>query len=127
MRLLDRFLLRELAIPLAYCLVGFLIFWISFDLLSKLGEFQQKHLRAIDIAELYWLRLPELLEVALPMGFMLGLLYALSNHSRHHEITAMRSASPNQHNQDRQLAEGHKAERQDSEAKRGRAPSMRQQ
>ena len=28
-RLLDRYLLRELLIPLGYCLSGFLIFWIS--------------------------------------------------------------------------------------------------
>ena len=32
MRLLDRYLLRELLVPLGYCLGGFLIFWISFDL-----------------------------------------------------------------------------------------------
>ena len=30
MRLLDRYLLRELCVPLTYCLVGFLIFWVRF-------------------------------------------------------------------------------------------------
>jgi lipopolysaccharide export system permease protein len=92
MRLLDRFLLRELAIPLAYCLAGFLLFWISFDLFTELDDFQDLHLRARDIAELYWVRLPDLLMVVLPIGFLLALLYTLANHSRHHEITAMRSA-----------------------------------
>lgn len=92
MRLLDRFLLRELAIPLAYCLAGCLLFWISFNLLHDIDEFQQDHLLAIDIVEVYWVRLPELLVIVLPVGFLLALLYTLANHSRHHELTAMRSA-----------------------------------
>lgn len=95
MRLLDRFVLRELAIPLVYCLAGFLLFWISFDLFSELDEFQQRHLLAKDIIELYWVRLPELLVVVLPVSLLLALLYALANHSRHHEITAMRAAGIN--------------------------------
>lgn len=92
MRLLDRFLLRELAIPLAYCLAGFLMFWISFDLFTALDDFQRDHLLARDIAEYYWIRTPELLVVVLPIALLLAMLYALANHSRHHEITAMRSA-----------------------------------
>jgi lipopolysaccharide export system permease protein len=92
MRLLDRFLLRELALPLAYCLAGFLLFWISFDLFNELDEFQANHLLARDIVEVYWVRLPDLLMIVLPVGFLLALLYTLANHSRHHEITAMRSA-----------------------------------
>jgi lipopolysaccharide export system permease protein len=92
MRLLDRFLLRELAIPLAYCLGGFLMFWISFALFNELDDFQEKHLLAWDIVQLYLVRLPEMLLVVLPVGFLLALLYTLANHARHHEITAMRSA-----------------------------------
>src|SRR5687768_4820861 len=92
MRLLDRFLLRELAIPLAYCLAGFLMFWISFALFNELDDHQEKHLLAWDVIELYWIRLPEMLIVVLPVGLLLALLYTLANHARHHEITAMRSA-----------------------------------
>jgi lipopolysaccharide export system permease protein len=92
MRLLDRFLLRELAIPLAYCLAGCLIFWISFNLLHDIDDFQQDHLLAMDIIEVYWVRLPDLLVIVLPVGFLLALLYTLANHSRYHELTAMRSA-----------------------------------
>jgi lipopolysaccharide export system permease protein len=92
MRLLDRFLLRELAIPLAYCLAGCLLFWISFNLLHDIDDFQADHLLAKDIIEVYWVRLPDFLVIVLPVGFLLALLYTLANHSRHHELTAMRSA-----------------------------------
>jgi lipopolysaccharide export system permease protein len=92
MRLLDRFLLRELVIPLAYCLGGFLMFWICWQLIDDMSKFQRWQLRASDIVEYYWALLPELLVTILPVALLLALLYTLTSHSRHHEITAMRAA-----------------------------------
>jgi lipopolysaccharide export system permease protein len=92
MRLLDRYLLRELLLPLGYCLGGFLIFWISSDLISEMGRFQKGHLTARDIAEYYLVTTPELLRDILPIVLLLALLYALTNHARHNELTAMRAA-----------------------------------
>jgi lipopolysaccharide export system permease protein len=92
MRLLDRYLLRELLVPFAYCLAGFLIFWVSFDLFARMSEFQKLHLKARDLLELYTVNAPSILATVLPMAFLLSLLYALTNHARHNELTAMRSA-----------------------------------
>jgi lipopolysaccharide export system permease protein len=92
MRLLDRYLLRELLVPLGYCLCGFLLFWVSSDLFVELGEFQKKGLGARDIAEYYVVILPEFLVLVLPIALLLALLYALTNHARHQEITAIRAA-----------------------------------
>jgi lipopolysaccharide export system permease protein len=92
MRLLDRYLLRELLVPLSYCFGGFLIFWISFDLFSEIDDFQENKLKAADIAQYYLVRTPEVLSIALPVALLLALLYALTNHARHHELTAMRAA-----------------------------------
>ncbi len=92
MRLLDRYLLRELLIPLGYCLCGFMLFWLSSDLFVKLGEFQKKGLVARDIAEYYLVSLPEFLVLVLPIALLLAMLYTLTNHARHQEITAIRAA-----------------------------------
>src|SRR5258706_16310302 len=92
MRLLDRYLLRELLVPLGYCLCGFLIFWVFSDLFTTLGEFQKKKLLPLDIAEYYLVSTPEFLVVVVPIALLLALLYALTNHARHHEITAIRAA-----------------------------------
>lgn len=92
MRLLDRYLLRELLTPLAFCLCGFLIFWISFDLFSELQNFQEKKLHGIDVVEYYAVKAPEFLVTVAPMALLLALLYALTNHSRHHELVAIRAA-----------------------------------
>src|SRR5262249_25592310 len=92
MRLLDRYLLRELLVPLGYCLAGFLIFWVAFDLFAELNNFQEHKLHGGDILEYYLVKTPEFLVIVMPMGLLLALLYTLTNHARHHEITAIRGA-----------------------------------
>lgn len=92
MRLLDRYLLREFLVPLGYCLCGFLTLWIFFDLFAELNTFQSKKLLPRDIAEYYLINMPETLAVILPITVLLALLYTLTNHARHHEITAIRAA-----------------------------------
>jgi len=92
MRLLDRYCLRELMVPLGYCLGGFLVFWISFDLLSELDELQRHHLGVFEVAQYYLVRIPETLVTILPIALLLALLYALTNHARHQELTAIRAA-----------------------------------
>jgi lipopolysaccharide export system permease protein len=92
MRLLDRYLLRELLLPFAYCLGGFFIFWVSSDLFNKIGEFKEARMTLRDIGEYYVVKSPELLAVVLPVALLLALLYALTQHARNNEITAMRAA-----------------------------------
>jgi lipopolysaccharide export system permease protein len=92
MRLLDRYLLRELLAPFGCCLGGFLIFWIAFDLFSDLNTFQRLRLKPADVLEYYGVKLPEMLVLVLPMALLLALLYTLTHLARHHELTAMRAA-----------------------------------
>lgn len=92
MRLLDRYLLRELIVPFLYCLCGFLIFWNTWRLIDELRSFQRQRLTALDIAEYYLVRTPEFLVVVIPIALLLALLYALTQHARNHELTAIRAA-----------------------------------
>lgn len=92
MRLLDRYLLRELLLPLGVCLGGFLVFWIAFDLFNELKTLQEEHATLAGLATLYAIRLPDLLVTILPVGELLALLYALTHLARHNELTAIRAA-----------------------------------
>ncbi len=92
MRLLDRYLLREFLVPLGYCLGGFFVFWITFDCLSEMAQFQSAKLDVPDVAAYYLLKSPEFLLTIVPVALLLAVLYALTNHARHHELTAMRAA-----------------------------------
>jgi len=92
MRLLDRYLLRELLVPFGYCLSGFLIFWISFDLFVKLGDFERLKLTRVEILHYYLVETPGQMDIVLPVSLLMALLYALTNHAKHNELTAMRAA-----------------------------------
>jgi lipopolysaccharide export system permease protein len=92
MRLFDRYLLRELLTPLAYCLGGFALFWVSFSLFGRLDDLQAAKLHLLDVIELCLAWTPECLVTVLPIALLLALLYTLTHHSRHNEITALRAA-----------------------------------
>jgi lipopolysaccharide export system permease protein len=92
MRLLDRYLLREFAVPFSYCLTGFFVFWVTFDLLTQLDLFQRNKLSVSDVVQYYVVKSPDLLNVVMPVALLLGLLYSLANHARHNELTAIRAA-----------------------------------
>jgi lipopolysaccharide export system permease protein len=92
MRLHDRYLFRELLTPLACCLGGFLVFWISFFFFKELETIQEKKLNLSDTAEYCAASLPEFFVLVLPILLLLALLYALTHHARHNEITALRAA-----------------------------------
>ena len=92
MRLLDRYLLGELLMPLFYCLAGFQIFWTAFDLFSNLKEYQSLGLEWGQIGGIYVLKTPELLTTVLPIALLLALLYTLTHLARANELIAMRAA-----------------------------------
>lgn len=92
MRLLDRYLLREFLVPLCFCLGGFLIFWIAFDVSSELHRMQEEGMRAGDVVQYYVFKTPEFLMTVMPVGLLLATLYTLTNHARYNEITAIRAA-----------------------------------
>ena len=92
MRLLSRYQIRELSMPFLYCLSGFLIFWSTVDLISSMDEFKEQKLHVLDVLLYYFHLLPEILRNLLPVVLLLSLLYALTTHARHNEITAMRAA-----------------------------------
>ena len=92
MRLLDRYLLRELLVPLGFCLGFLLLFYVAFDLIASLNRLQEHQLLLKDVVEFYLVKFPEILVFILPIALLLALLYTLTNLARHHELTAMRAA-----------------------------------
>jgi lipopolysaccharide export system permease protein len=91
MRLHDRYLFRELLTPLAYCLGGFLIFWISFFFFTELEHMQESKLHPLDCVEYAAAMTPGFFVLVLPITLLLAALYALTHHARHNEITALRA------------------------------------
>ena len=92
MRLHDRYLFRELLTPMSYCLGGFMAVWLSFFFFTKLDDMREAKLHALDVLQFCLASLPEFFILVLPILLLLALLYALTHHARHNEITALRAA-----------------------------------
>jgi lipopolysaccharide export system permease protein len=92
MKLLDRYLLRTLLTPLAYCLAGFGILIIVHDLFDHLSHFIEHKTSLLDILYYYALLLPSMMVFIVPISLMLSVLYSLSQLTRSNELTAMRAS-----------------------------------
>ena len=92
MRLLDRYLLRELLLPLGLGIGGLLIFWSAGELVGELADLQKAKLHGLDVVFYSLTEAPEKMPLLLPIALLFAMLYALTQHARHNEITAMRAA-----------------------------------
>lgn len=93
MRLLDRYLLRELLVPLVVTLSCFVLLWLVFDIVGVMDDFQERGLALPEVVEYYLYKTPKMLgEGLVPVALLLTTLYALTQHARHNELTAIRSA-----------------------------------
>ncbi len=92
MRLLDRYLLRNFLVPFLLCFFGFLAIWLVFDLSDHASDFIDGKAGAKFIIEFYLMQLPQFGVIALPVGLLLALLYAMSRMSRSNEIISMLAA-----------------------------------
>ena len=92
MRLHDRYLLRELLTPLAFIFGAFLILGVALFFKEQLSTIQEHHLDTLEALAYCATSLPEFLVLILPIVLLLALLYVLTQHARHNEITALRAA-----------------------------------
>ena len=92
MRLLDRYLFRELLTPLVFCLVGIQSFVMLTTVLTDSQKIQDSKLHFLGTIEYACASSVESVPIILPTSLLLALLMTLSNLARHNEITAMRAA-----------------------------------
>lgn len=90
-RLLDRYMLKELVLPFALTLLGFLIFFVLF-LVGNLSQYLvDRILPAGTIALLLLYRLPYLLMLALPVATLFAIFLALGRQGHDRELIALQA------------------------------------
>lgn len=92
MKLIYRYLLREYLAPLTYCLLGFSMIYVIYDLFDHMSKFAAAKCSAIQIATYYGCLLAVSMEYLVPASLMLATLYTLWRLTRHHELIAMRAS-----------------------------------
>src|SRR5690348_6158729 len=72
-------------------IVGFIIIYVAVDLMEKLDKFLDHKLSFLLIVEYYINFTPQIIALILPVGLLLGSLFATGRMSMASEIVAMRS------------------------------------
>ncbi|MBN1270361.1 MAG: LptF/LptG family permease [Kiritimatiellae bacterium] len=92
MKLIDKYLLRTLLLPLMYCLAAFVLIYVIYDLFDNLSDFVQAGTPALAVAKFYMLLIPSVLVLIVPISLLLAVLYSLSSLTKNNELTAMRAS-----------------------------------
>jgi lipopolysaccharide export system permease protein len=91
-KLLSRYLLRQLAAPFVFALAAQTSLMLLSQVAKKFGALVGKGLPWTVIAEVFGLSLPFIVAMTLPMAVLLAVLYTFSHLAADNEITAMRAS-----------------------------------
>jgi lipopolysaccharide export system permease protein len=91
-RLLNRYLLRQLAAPFLFALTAATSVLLLSQVAKKFGALVGKGLPWTVIGEVFALSLPFIVAMTLPMAVLLAVLYTFSHLAADNEITAMRAS-----------------------------------
>jgi lipopolysaccharide export system permease protein len=92
LRLLNRYLLRQLAAPFVFALGALTSLMLLSQVAKKFGALVGKGLPWGVIAEVFALSVPFIVAMTLPMAVLLAVLYAFTHLAADNEITAMRAS-----------------------------------
>jgi lipopolysaccharide export system permease protein len=91
-RLLSRYLLRQLAAPFVFALAALTSLMLLSQVAKKFGALVGKGLPWGVIAEVFALSVPFIVAMTLPMAVLVAVLYAFTHLAADNEITAMRAS-----------------------------------
>jgi lipopolysaccharide export system permease protein len=90
-RLIRRYLLRQLTGPFFYALAGLTGFMLLNQVARRFGQLVGKGLEWSVIAEVFGLSVPFIVAMTLPMAVLVAVLYTFSHLAADNEVTAMRA------------------------------------
>lgn len=92
MPIIDRYILRQHLAPFAFGVGAFTAIFVGTDVLYTLANLMIDYKASLPIVlRIFFLSLPEILVLALPMGVLVGIILTFSRLSREGEITAFRA------------------------------------
>ncbi len=92
MRLLSRYLLRQLAAPFLFAITALTSLMLLSQIAKKFGSLVGKGLPWTVIAEVFALSVPFIVAMTLPMAVLIAVLYTFSHLAADNEVTAMRAS-----------------------------------
>jgi len=91
MKLIDKHLLRELLVPLAYCFGGFAMILVVSEMFGDVNAIMEARPGWLIVVRFYLATLGPMLQFLVPASLMLATLYTLYGLTRNSELIAMRA------------------------------------
>ena len=92
LRLLDRYVLKELLYPFVFGIAAFSSIFIASTMLFKITQYMTKYGAPLEtVARLFMYNMPEVINYTFPMSMLLAALMAFGKLSGSSEITAMKA------------------------------------
>lgn len=92
MRLLEKYLLRQLVAPFFFALAALTSIMLLNQIARRFGALVGKGLPWTVIAEVFGLSIPFILAITLPMAVLMAVLYTFTHLAADNEVTAMRAS-----------------------------------
>lgn len=98
LRLLDRYVLKELLYPFIFGIAAFSSIFIASTMLFKITQYMTRYGASLEtVARLFMYNLPEIINYTFPMSMLLAALMAFGKLSGSSEITAMKAGGVSYH------------------------------
>ena len=92
MRLVDRYILKQILLTLVFSLIAFCVIFIVVNFMEQMGNFMDSKAEIKTIVKYYLVFLPEILKILTPVSILVSCLFAIGKMSNNNEIIAIKSA-----------------------------------
>ncbi len=88
---IDRYVLRQFIVTMAFSLVAFTIIFVAINMMDNLDDFLDHHASVGMIAMYYLYYTPEIIKLMIPMAMLLSALFTTGRLSTYNELGALKS------------------------------------
>ncbi|MBI4430540.1 MAG: LptF/LptG family permease [Candidatus Omnitrophica bacterium] len=92
MRTIDRYIIRQLSVPIVFCSATLVLLVLFADVFDRLNEFLKNQAAISDVLRYYLALSPYSFVQTIPWATFLGTVYLLSTFNHHNELLAMKTA-----------------------------------
>ncbi len=95
MKIIDKYILKQFLQIILFGLLAFILLFIIIDLFEKIDDFIDKDVPKAIIFQYYFVSLPEITRLILPVSVLLSGLFTIGNMVNHNELTALKAGGMN--------------------------------
>lgn len=94
-KILDIYLVRQFVQTIVFGLLVFTLIFVIIDMMENLDDFIDEDVPGKIVVQYYFVFIPEILRLMMPVGVLLACLFVAGKMSNHNELTALKAAGIN--------------------------------